>query len=302
MKLEDATIHIDLIKNLSSELNTEFLIEIHSRYCDSINQILTMIASPLILMAFAIAKTKETHLSIESAVNLRHILNNPPKEPKEAAIQLVDFFQKELQSSKLNVVDKAQKESNELYEKSLEIRNCFENIGLNALVNSWTLFEAYLKEIWVKTLNRNPRLLNNKIINSKNENDSTVNSKTIPLNLLSKYNFDISEHLGEILSVKYDFTGVDGIKKAFIELLDLDKNEISFLEKTSIQQLEICRHIIVHNAGIIDSKYLSRSKRDGEIINHKLHLEITEISDMINCSIDCIREALLLVDRKINNP
>jgi hypothetical protein len=301
MKLEDANIDIESIKTISEELTSDNLKSIHRKYCDSIEQILTMISSPLILMTFAMAKVKEDHLSIQSAVKLGFFLNNPPKEPKDAAQHLVKFFEEELKKANENIIKDAQSESNKLYENSEEIKSCFNNIGLNALVNSWTLFEAYSKDIWVNILNEHPQLLNQKIISTKGENDNGVNSKTIPLNILSKYNYDVSRHLGEILSIKYDFTGVEGVKKAFKDLFNLEDEEISFFNETKIIQIEICRHIIVHNAGIIDSRYLARSKRANETINQKLQLDIIEINDMINYSINCVKQLLLLADKKINN-
>lgn len=301
MKLEEANIDIESIKSIAEELTSENLRSIHVKYCDSIEQILTMISSPLILMTFAMAKVKEDHLSIQSAVKLGFLFNNPPKEPKEAAQHLVKFFEEELKKANENIIEEAQNESQKLYEKSEEIRSCFSNIGLNALVNSWTLFEAFSKDIWVNILNNNPQLLNQKIINTNVENDSGVNNKTIPLNILSKYNYDVSRHLGEILSNKYDFTGVEGLKKAFKDLFNLKDEEVSFLHDAKIIQLEICRHIIVHNAGIIDKRYLGRSKRANETINQKLNLDIIEINDMINYSINCVKQLLLLADIRINN-
>lgn len=301
MKLEEANIDIDSIKNIAGELRSDKLKTIHERYCSSVEQILTLISSPLIFMTLAMSKVKEDHLSIQNAVKLGFLFNNPPKEPKEAAKQLLKFFEEELKKANENIVDDAQIESMKLYEKSEEIRNCFNNIGLNALVNSWTLFEAYSKDIWVKILDDNPQFLSQKIINNKSEIDNGVNGKTIQLSILSKYNYNISGHLGEILSVKYDFTSVDGIKRAFKDLLNLDDQELYFLSDTKINQLEICRHIIVHNAGLIDTKYLTRSKRANEIVNQKLQLDIIEINDMINESINCTKQLLLLTDRRINN-
>lgn len=301
MKLEDAHIDIDSIKTIAEELRSDKLKTIHERYCSSVEQILTLISSPLIFMTLAMSKVKEDHLSIQNAVKLGFLFNNPPKEPKDAAKQLVKFFEEELKKANENIVNDAHIESMKLYEKSEEIRNCFNNIGLNALVNSWTLFEAYSKDIWIKVLDDNPQFLSQKIINNKSEIDSGVNGKTIPLSISSKYNYNISGHLGEILSVKYDFTSVDGIKRAFKDLLNLDDQELCFLSDTKINQLEICRHIIVHNAGLIDTKYLTRSKRTNEVVNQKLQLDITEINDMINESIKCTKQLLLLTDRRINN-
>lgn len=259
MKLEDVNIDLDSIKNIESELTLDYLKVIHAKYCISVEQILTMLSSPLVLMSMAMIKVKQDHLPIKSAVKLGFLTNNHPEDPKETAKLLVRFFEDELKKSTKNVIEEAQIESQALYNKSEEIRAVFNNIGLNALVNSWTLFEAFIKDIWINSLNANPKLLSTKIINAKGDNENN-GSKMISLNLLSKYDYDISSHLGEVLANKYDFTGVDGIKKSFKDLLNLSDEEIDFFSSTKINQLEICRHIIVHNAAIIDNKYIIRSK------------------------------------------
>jgi len=299
LKLENINIDLESIKEISDELNSS-LKDIHLRYCDSIEQILTLISSPLIFMSFAMGKVKESHLSIEKAVKLGFFINNPPKEPKDAAKHLVDFFQESIKTANETVVEDSIRESNNLYENNPEIRKCFENIARNAIVNTWTLFETYSKEIWVKSFNENPNFINSAIINTKNNLNSPILDKNIPLNLLSKYGFDVSNHLGEILSVKYDFTGCNGIKKSFRDLLNLKDNEIEFMDNENLNQMEITRHILVHNSGVIDNKYLIRSKRNNEKIGIPIELEIEEISNMINSSINSIKDLFKLANKKNN--
>jgi hypothetical protein len=299
MRLENANIDIESFKSIDSELTVDYLKSIHAKYCDSIDQILTMLSSPLMLMTYTMSKVKETHLSIQSAVKLGFFIQSPPKDPKDTAKYLVDFFQEELRKANDNIVEDAYNESRLLYDKSEEIRNCFYNIGFNALVNSWTIFEAYTKDIWIKILNNNPQLLNQKIVHFSIDKDNGSNSKTIPLNLLSKYDFNIYNHLGDILSTKYDFTGVLGIKKAYNDLFRFKGNELIYLDGDKLNQLEACRHIIVHNAGIIDSRYLARSMRKNELLNQKLQIDMIEINEMINYSISCLKQTLLLVNKKI---
>lgn len=299
MKLEDINIDLDSIKNIESELTLDYLKVIHGKYCISVEQILTMLSSPLVLMSMAMIKVKQDHLPIKSAVKLGFLTKNHPRDPKETAKLLVNFFEDELKKSSKNVVKEAQIESQALYNKSDEIRAVFNNIGLNALVNSWTLFETFIKEIWINTLNAYPKLLGTKIINSKGDIENN-GSKMISLNLLSKYDYDISSHLGEVLANKYDFTSVEGIKKSFKDLLNLSDEEIDFFSSTKINQLEICRHIIVHNAAVIDSKYIIRSKRENEEMGQRLLLDIDEVSEMINYSIECVKSVLQLVEIKIS--
>lgn len=299
MKLENVNIDLDSIKDISNKLDSS-LKDIHLRYCESIEQILTLLSSPLIFMSFAMGKVKESHLSIEKAVQLGFFMNNPPKEPKDAAKHLVDFFEESMKKANETVVEDSIKESNILYENNEEIRKCFENIGRNALVNTWTLFETYSKEIWIKSFNQNPNFINSKIINTDNNLSNPILDKNIPLNLLSKYGFDVSNHLGEILSVKYDFTGCNGIKKSFKDLFSLKDDEIEFMNNDNLNQLEIIRHILVHNSGVIDNKYLSRSKRENEQLGVGIELKIDEMNKMINTSIHSIKNLLTLASEKNN--
>lgn len=299
MKLENIDIDLDSIKEISDQLNSN-LKEIHLKYCDSIEQILTLLSSPLMFMSIATGKVKENHLSIEKAVELGFFLNNPPKEPKDAAKHLVDFFQESIEKANENAIEDSIKESNFLYENNEKIRKCFENIGRNALVNTWTLFETYSKEIWVKSFNKNPNFINSAIINTKNNSNGAIMDKSIPLSLLSKYGFDVSNHLGEILSAKYDFTSCNGVKKSFMDLFSLRDNEIEFMDDENLNQMEIIRHILVHNSGVIDSKYLSRSKRNNEQFGVQIELEIDEMNNMINASIHSIKHLFNLANKKNN--
>lgn len=297
MKLENINIDLESIKEISDELDSS-LKEIHLRYCDSIEQILTLISSPLIFMSFAMGKVKENHLSIEKAVKLGFFINNPSAKPKDAAKHLVDFFQESIKTANETVVEDSIKESNNLYENNAEIRKCFENIARNAIVNTWTLFETYSKEIWITSFNGNPNYINSEIINTKNNSNSPILDKNIPLNLLSKYGFDVSNHLGEILSVKYDFTGCNGIKKSFKDLFSLSNIEIEFMDDESLNQMEIIRHILVHNSGVIDNKYLSRSKRNNEQMGVPIELQVDEMNEMINASIYSIKNLFKLASEK----
>ena len=52
-----------------------------------------MVSSPLILMTVAMVKVKENHISIKSALKLGEFVNNPPKDPKVAARELIHFFE-----------------------------------------------------------------------------------------------------------------------------------------------------------------------------------------------------------------
>jgi hypothetical protein len=184
------------------------------------------------------------------------------------------------------------------------LQESYNNLGLNALVNCWTLFEAISKDIWVYCLNNFPKeFLFNLLKNGKDFDQEIegIKGKNISIGLLAKYNFDISKNLGDLLVGKYDFTTVRGIKKSYKDLFELKDADLSTLENKNLTQLEITRHLFVHNAGVIDSDYLKRSAKQNESINTKVQITSTEAGDLINSSIDAIQELVVLVDKRINS-
>ncbi len=109
----------------------------------------------------------------------------------------------------------------------------------------------------------------------------------------------MSNNLGDILAPKYDFTGTKGIKTAFKELLNLGKEDLTFLDDKDLSQLEITRHLIVHNAGIIDEDYLRRSSRENENLNDRITISHEDAGNMINASVESVIGLISLLEDKI---
>lgn len=83
-------------------------------------------------------------------------------------------------------------------------------------------------------------------------------------------------------------------------MFSLKDDEIEFMNNDNLNQLEIIRHILVHNSGVIDNKYLSRSKRKNEQLGVGIELKIDEMNKMINTSIHSIKNLLTLASEKNN--
>jgi hypothetical protein len=302
MKIQNIELNIEEIEAIANDLHSPIVMTAHSQYCESMQSVVELLTSPIIFMSLAISKVKETHISIENSVKLGHLFNNPDMtNPKKTAEELVDFFKQAYKKENETTVDEAYSEAKFLIENNYRVKALYHNIGLNALVNSWTMFENCIKDLWIKLLNSFPDLLNNSILNSKTENDSQLSGKNIPVTLLSKYKYNISNHLGEILVGKYDFTGTSGIKKSYKDLLGISDIHLKIFDDDHLNQLEITRHLIVHKASIIDADYLKRSKRQNENNNDKLILESEEACALINSSIKTLKEVFLFTDNKINN-
>jgi hypothetical protein len=79
-----------------------------------------------------------------------------------------------------------------------------------------------------------------------------------------QYDFDLRHCLGSLLKSRFDFTSVAGIRKAY-QVFGEDSFLNETLESSTIQELEITRHLIVHRGGVVDEDYRRRSKTDAEV-------------------------------------
>jgi hypothetical protein len=141
------------------------------------------------------------------------------------------------------------------------------------VTGTWTAFEAMSEDLWEAALNTKPRGLaeltgKSKRLRSDTANDPshTANSgedkdKGVRLNLLQKYDYNLSSSMGTILKGKYGFDRLEGIRRAYAEAFSKDSAAIDkVLNEKTLDALSVVRNNLVHNGGIVDSEYLRRSK------------------------------------------
>ncbi|MBL0237894.1 MAG: hypothetical protein IPQ02_15115 [Saprospiraceae bacterium] len=299
-------INIDITKATSCRDN---LIDpnlklILSKYCDSLGLVITTLAVPISFMAHGLRKSKAFHFSLQDADKVLMASDGfAENDPKKSAEELVSYFENLIKTSHEKVVENAIEEIELLVANVPILQESYNNLGLNTLVNCWTLFEAISKDIWIYSLNNFPKEFVFNLLKNRRDFDQEIEGitgKNISIGLLAKYDFDISKNIGDLLVSKYDFTTVRGIKNSYKDLFELKDADLAMLADKNLTQLEITRHLFVHNAGIIDSDYLKRSAKQDEIINTKIKLTSNEASDLINASIKGIHELACLIENKIN--
>lgn len=303
MNIGNINFNIESIETCISSLKDEELIEMMSRYNESTEQILTTLSVPISFMAHGLRKSKAYHFSMQDAMLTVMKDGLAEKDPKRTAQELVSYFENLLKRNEENVINDASTEIELLISQVPILKESYSNLGLNAIINSWTIFEAYSKNLWIHCLNKYPKkflfnLLNSKI-DSENEIEG-ISGKNISIGLLAKYDFNVSKNLGDLLYAKYDFTGVRGIKKAYKDLFGLKDVELAAFENQNLSQFEITRHLFVHNAGVIDIDYLRRTNKTGEKINEKININADEAGHLINSGIETIKELFIIADKKIN--
>lgn len=166
-------------------------------------------------------------------------------------------------------------------------------LGVDALLASmvlgvWTAIETMAGDLWIATINANPRLLarlagsakrihqqakaavNEGVIGtSKQETDMLIPIKKIHDVTNGKY--DMSAKMGDLLQSKVSFVRLWDIRRAYSLAFDEEKIEASVvgavdsaLADESLDALAAVRNLIVHKAGLADREYVKRSRVVGK--------------------------------------
>jgi hypothetical protein len=111
-----------------------------------------------------------------------------------------------------------------------------------------------------------------------------ISAKGIPLWLAAKYNFDLRQHIGDILKLRIDFSDVNEIRKAYVAAFGESACLRNGLEDKNLLVLEATRHLVVHRGAIVDEKY---SKITGQSfpVHEPLPLEPAFVSAILHAAI-----------------
>ncbi|MEE8171124.1 MAG: hypothetical protein V3T70_11315, partial [Phycisphaerae bacterium] len=126
---------------------------------------------------------------------------------------------------------------------------------------SWTAFECVAKDTWVACLDAGNTTAGHRAIRSLSNKDAVggLAAKHINIEMLAKHNFDIRNRLGTVLADKFDFTGMDGIRRAYRSAFAQNASELGFLDVADLDQLQSYRNLIVHRGGIADEAFTKRT-------------------------------------------
>ena len=143
----------------------------------------------------------------------------------------------------------------------IELLSGFEAWIASQITGTWTAFESMSGDLWEAALNCKPKELA-KLSGQKGKQSTELNEtnkyegRQIDLNLVIKYNFDVSKCMGTILKERYQFDSLGGIKKAYKMAFGSCFDAI--IDSAYLEAISVVRNNLVHNGGIIDDKYLKR--------------------------------------------
>jgi hypothetical protein len=122
------------------------------------------------------------------------------------------------------------------------------------IVNTWTAFETLSGDLWEAALNCHPEILSDL---SRGGNDE----RAIPIGLLQKYKFDLSNAMGTILKERnIRFDKLENIRDNYEWAFGKESTVAESLADKSLDSLSSVRNLFVHRAGVVDKRYLNRTK------------------------------------------
>ncbi len=195
-----------------------------------------------------------------------------------------------------DIVKKATADGRERFSKLAKAPFIYESyrpILYAGIVFIWCSFEVCMRDLWEASLNAGKKALIKTILGNISNTDTATNfrgiqGKYVSLESLGKYNYDVSKKVGSLLINKFDFSSVNGIREAYRCAFPRSITIKNALENKDLADLEVRRHVIVHNAGVIDEEYCKRTRTNKAQIGTKLEIGAEGLVYFGNLVIDTV--------------
>lgn len=141
----------------------------------------------------------------------------------------------------------------QLYEQE-SVRHAADELLRQGIVLLWGAFECLARDLFVCSINSAP-LLSKRLIDSP-EGRRVFQLKAMDFETLAEHRFDISDKLGSILISHQDLSDLAKIRTVYGLLFPQVQSLYTALGNRNLWTMVQRRHLIVHNRGIVDQRYL----------------------------------------------
>jgi len=133
---------------------------------------------------------------------------------------------------------------------------------LQAAVLLWSAFEVLARDVFEAVVNTRPEL--GRALLESVDGKRLFQVKAIDVDTLARYSFDLSKRMGSVLSEYRDMSDLAAIRGVLGALFPTADRLRSLLGSKDLWTLSQRRHLIVHNRGIVDRKYLQQTGTSDE--------------------------------------
>lgn len=154
------------------------------------------------------------------------------------------------------LADGARDRISDLQDHFPEFKVWLKAVRQSALLAAWSAFESLATDLWIFAVNSRPSLFATKVLDGFHDNlPEGMSSKAIPLGILAKYRFNISAHIGDIVSAHVKFSSLKELRKAYTVsgLLDDDTNML--MQTDDLRMLSHIRNLIAHRNALVDASF-----------------------------------------------
>lgn len=117
----------------------------------------------------------------------------------------------------------------------------------------WTSFEVLTRDLVIEVLNHH------------SDKFKDLNVKSIPTDILEKYDYNINDHLGEIYAGQRDWSNLKKIQESIKQIWPEKDDLHNELKGEILYKINQRRHLIVHKKGLVDEQYNSSTSDNYEI-------------------------------------
>lgn len=201
--------------------------------------------------------------------------------------QYIDDLQKARESLRVSQLPDMYQKTKKRFEEALNnptygptLRASTEVLRSSAVISAWSAFEFLATDLWVSAVDDGPQRLAQSAFSNLEENGSDISSKQISVGLAARHGFDLRNCLGSILKPKFEFSNLEGLRKAY-KIFGKDPQLEEELRSPTLIRLEAARHVLVHRAGRVDEEY--RRKAHSEVaVGEMLVFSDLEVDEFFN--------------------
>ncbi|MBI4220094.1 MAG: hypothetical protein HY682_08140 [Chloroflexi bacterium] len=133
---------------------------------------------------------------------------------------------------------------------------------LQGVVLVWSAFEVLVRDVFEAVVNARPEF--GRALLESADGRRLLEVKAIDLDTLARHSFDLSRCLGSVLSEFRDLSDLAAIRGVLGSLFQTAEPLRALLSSKDLWVLGQQRHLIVHNRGVVDRRYIEQTGLAGK--------------------------------------
>ena len=303
--LDGIDIDVTAAAEAAKSIHSPDLRPIAAVFARNVDELLTLLSLPLILLTVGASSGHSLVFFTQALVRTKNVDKWHESEEARAEVEAEArrLAEAARDDPKFRPVDEAKAQLTYLIEHH-DLEGPARALLYAACSSAWSSLECAAKDAWIAALNSRPFQLAQPALTKLPDEPAIdgLTGKQVSVGLLARHGFDLRNSLGTLLSPKFDFTSVSGIRTAYEAAFGRSSELNKLLSVPELSHLEATRHLVVHRAGLVDEEYIRRTG-DSVAIGAQLPLAGARVSELANAAVTAGARLLQIVDTwLIQNP